>query len=147
MLGREDKSQAKHKVNRGITKKISYLGVSIICFNYLVQIINSGIYARVTGGFNTTLFRWTELYMAGLFYLIDCVLLLVALIWICRSLKNDPQVMGNEIWMGTHSVFLFLILGSSIYAYLPSTKDSNTSIEIVVCSNTIVYILMAFIMD
>jgi hypothetical protein len=36
MFGRDDKSTAKHKVNRGVTRIISYLGVAIICINYLI---------------------------------------------------------------------------------------------------------------
>ena len=35
MFGREDKSEAKHKKNRGITQKISYFGVAVITINYI----------------------------------------------------------------------------------------------------------------
>jgi hypothetical protein len=85
--------------------------------------------------------------MAGAFLLLDCVLLIVALVWICHSLKNDPEVMGNEKWMAAHAILLFLTLGSSIVAYLPGEKENYTTIKIVVCCNTTVYILMAIIMD
>jgi hypothetical protein len=50
--------------------------------------------------------------MPGVFLLVDCILLFVALVWICHSLKHDPEVMGNERWMAAHSVLLVLVLGS-----------------------------------
>jgi hypothetical protein len=59
MFGREDKSQAKHENNRGITRKISYLCVAIISLNYLINIVNHGIYRRITGEYSPNLYSWT----------------------------------------------------------------------------------------
>ena len=33
MFGREDQSEAKHEHNRGVTRKISYVGVAVIIIN------------------------------------------------------------------------------------------------------------------
>jgi hypothetical protein len=52
MFGREDKSRAKHEINRGITRKISYVCVAIIAINYLIYFANTGIYSRITGEYN-----------------------------------------------------------------------------------------------
>jgi hypothetical protein len=49
MFGREDQSQAKHDINRGVTRKISYVCVAIISLNYLIEFANHGIYRRITG--------------------------------------------------------------------------------------------------
>ena len=51
-----------------------------------------------------------------MFLLIDCVLLLVGLVWICHSLKHDKEVMGNEKWMLIHNILLFTALGAWIYS-------------------------------
>jgi hypothetical protein len=50
-----------------------------------------------------------------LFIAIDCLLLLIALIWICRSLKHDKHVMGNEKYMVLHSALLLMTLGGQTY--------------------------------
>ena len=55
MFGREDQTQAKHEKNRGITRKISYVGVAVISINYLIFFANKGIYRRITGEFSLTL--------------------------------------------------------------------------------------------
>ena len=80
-----------------------------------------------------------------MFLLAYCVLLLVAIVWICNSLKHEPQVMGNERWMAAHSVLLFLTLGS--YIWVKFFTNSFTARKILNVINTIVYLLMAFIMD
>ena len=89
MFGRDDQSQAKHENNRGITRKISYVGVGFITINYLVELVNIGIYRRVTGEYNTALDNWTWNIIPGVLLLVFCILLLVALLRICNSLKND----------------------------------------------------------
>lgn len=53
--------------------------------------------------------------LPNLYILIDCLLLFIALIWICRSLKHDKHVMGNEKYMVLHSSLLVLTLGSQVY--------------------------------
>jgi hypothetical protein len=60
------------------------------------------------------------LYIPTLFLTADCVLLLIGLVWICKSLKHDPQVMGNEKWMCLHTILLILTLGAWIYYAKPS---------------------------
>jgi hypothetical protein len=71
---------------------------------------------------------------------------LVALVWICHSLKHDPQVMGNEKWMAVHTVLLILVLGSYIwFSFFSGNGYIYAKIYSVI--DTIVYILMAFIMD
>ena len=55
MFGREDKSLAKHEKNRGVTRKISYVGVALITLNYLIQLANKCIYRRITDEYNHTL--------------------------------------------------------------------------------------------
>jgi hypothetical protein len=146
MFGREDKSLAKHEINRGITRKISYVGVAIITLNYLTWFANHGIYYRINGYYNPTLDNWTDNIIPGVFLLVDCILLFVALVWICHSLRQDPQVMGNEKWMAVHSVLLVLMLGSYIW-YTFFFGTSYISYKTYAVTNTIVYLLMAFIMD
>ena len=91
MFGREDKTLAKHEQNRGITRKISYVFVAIIALNYLAYFINLGIYQRVSGAgnYNQTLNEWTSNIILGIFIMFCCLLLFVALVWICHSLRRD----------------------------------------------------------
>jgi hypothetical protein len=145
MFGREDKSQDKHEKNRGITRKISYVCVAIISINYLVEIANVGVYLRITGEYNPTLLILTYQIIPGVLLLSFCILLLVALLWVCHSLRHDKQLMGNEKWMAVHLVLLTLMLGSYIYASF--SADSLTSYKIYYVINTLVFLLMAFIMD
>jgi hypothetical protein len=55
MFGREDKTQAKHEINRGVTRKISYVCVAIISLNYLINLANAGIYRRITSEYSPNL--------------------------------------------------------------------------------------------
>jgi hypothetical protein len=55
MFGREDKTQAKHEINRGVTRKISYVCVAIISLNYLINLANVGIYRRITSEYSPNL--------------------------------------------------------------------------------------------
>jgi hypothetical protein len=144
MFGREDKSQAKHEVNRGVTRKISYVCVAIISINYLIEIANYGIYRRITGGYSANIEKWTLKIIPGVFLLAFCILLLVALLWVLHSLKNDKHLMGNEKWMAVHLVFLTLVLGSYIWTF---TESSFTSAKIFMVINCMICILMALIMD
>jgi hypothetical protein len=115
MFGREDQTLEKHEENRGTTQKISYAGVAIISINFIGWSINNGIYYRITGEYSPTIEFWTYTILPGVFLLVDCILLFVALVWICHSLRHDPQVMGNERWMAAHLVLLILMLGSYIW--------------------------------
>jgi hypothetical protein len=116
MFGREDKSQAKHEINRGVTRKISYVCVAIISINYLIEFANRCLYRRITGEYSQTLHEWTLNIIPGVFLLGFCILLFVSLVWICNSLKHDKHLMGNEKWMAVHFVLLTIILGSYIWA-------------------------------
>ena len=53
--------------------------------------------------------------------------------------------MGNEKWMAVHLVLLTLVLGSYIWAYFFAT--TYTAYKIYAVIDTLVYILMALIMD
>jgi peptidoglycan/LPS O-acetylase OafA/YrhL len=145
MFGREDKSQAKHEINRGITRKISYVCVAIISINFLIWFVNFGIYRRITGEYNHTLHSWTTSILPGVFLLSFCILLLVALFWVCHSLKQDEHLMGNEKWMAVHLVLFTMVLGSYIWIYF--FGGSYTSTKIYIFIDTLVYLLMACIMD
>jgi hypothetical protein len=45
---------------------------------------------------------------------IEVIILYIALGWICYSLRNDKEVMGNEKLMALHSTFLLVILGGTV---------------------------------
>jgi hypothetical protein len=115
MFGRDDQSQAKHEINRGVTRKISYVCVAIISLNSLIYFANKGIYRRITSEYSHTLYNWTDNIMPGVFLLGFCVLLLISIVWICHSLKHDKHLKGNEKWMAVHFVLLTLVLGSYIW--------------------------------
>jgi hypothetical protein len=89
MFGREDKTLAKHEKNRAITRKISYVIVAVITLNSLIEIANKCIYRRITGEYSHSLYNWTYHIIPGVFLLGFCLLLLVALLWICHSLRHD----------------------------------------------------------
>jgi hypothetical protein len=59
MFGRKDKSLAKNEKTRNTTKKINCAGVVIISISWLIWFANYGIYRRVTGEYNQTLYKWT----------------------------------------------------------------------------------------
>ena len=80
----------KHEINRNFTRKISYVGLAIIAVNYIIVIANYDVYRRVTGAYSPTLDTLTYIIMPQVFLLIDCTLMLIALIWICKSLRHDP---------------------------------------------------------
>jgi hypothetical protein len=43
------------------------------------------------------------------------VLLFIGLVWICKSLRHDEHVMGNEKFMAIHSILLVIVLISNFY--------------------------------
>jgi hypothetical protein len=145
MFGREDKSQAKHEINRGVTRKISYVCVAIISINFLIELANYGIYRRITGEYSHTLEYWTYFIIPSVFMLSYCILLLVALLWVLYSLKHDKHLIGNEKWMGLHFILLTLVLGSYIWVFF--FTNNSTAHKIYNVIDCIVYLLMAFIMD
>jgi hypothetical protein len=144
MFGREDQTLAKHEKNRGVTRKISYVCVSIISLNYLIELANIGFYQKLTGEYNANIEKWTMNISPGVFLLSFCILLFVSLVWICNSLKQDKHLMGNEKWMAAHLVLLSMVLGSYIYTFFAT---SYTAYKIYGVIDTLVYLMMAFIMD
>ena len=63
MFGREDQTAAKHEKNRAVTRKISYVGLTIITLNFLICFSNYGVNKRVTTTYDTYLNYWTYLIM------------------------------------------------------------------------------------
>jgi hypothetical protein len=45
---------------------------------------------------------------------VEIALLFIALAWICYSLRNDREVMGNEKLMAFHSILLLIILACAV---------------------------------
>ena len=74
------------------------------------------------------------------------MLLLIGLVWIFHSLKQDPQVMGNEKWMCLHTILLIITLGAWIY-YASIAFFNLLSVQINVVCNCIVPVLMGLIMN
>ena len=52
--------------------------------------------------------------------------------------------MGNEKWMAVHLILLTLVLGSYIWSYFATTYTAS---KIYIVIDTLVYLLMALIMD
>lgn len=98
MFGSQDKSIEKQEGRRNITRKLSYVGVALISIMNIAYISNYINY-RVNGTLNKPLTLWTGIIIPGCMALLCIILMMIALAWICRSLKNEPQVMGNEKWM------------------------------------------------
>jgi hypothetical protein len=88
MFGRKDKSMKKHIKVRKVTSKISYVVIGLIAINYLVSIGNL-INLRINFK-NNKIDSWTYYYIPTFFLTADCVLLLIGLVWICHSLKDEP---------------------------------------------------------
>jgi len=148
MFGRDDKTLAKHNKVRKVTRIISYVCVALISLNYLIRIAY-GIDYRINGTYNVSLVNWTAFYIPTFWLFIDCVLLLVGLVWICHSLRDDPLVMGNEKWMAIHTGLLLLNLGANIYGtivYVTSSSFFLTSQIAIICE-TVVCLLMCYIMN
>ena len=149
MFGRDDKTLAKHNRVRKVTRIISYVCVALITLNYLVFIAYK-IDHRINGTTNDSLVNWTGFYIPNTWLFIDCVLLLVGLVWICHSLRHDPQVMGNEKWMAIYTGLLLLTLGAYIYSTVVNVvgeSDWLLSGQIGLVCDTVVCLLMCYIMN
>ena len=114
MFGRKDKTMQNHIKVRKVTSKISYVVIGLIAINYLFAIANS-ISDIINGQFSYKIDNWTYVFIPTMFLIAECVLLLIGLVWICKSLKHEPQVMGNEKWMCLHTILLIITLGAWIY--------------------------------
>jgi hypothetical protein len=97
MLGKISKTLAEHKRNQAISQKITYIGVGLITTNYLIFIANNGINFGITGNFNLNLDLWTRKIIPTVFILGFCVILLVALVWICSIFRHDKGLISSEI--------------------------------------------------
>jgi hypothetical protein len=120
MLGRANKSNEAHIKARKITSKISVTMIFLIGVNYIIAGYNCYFwdetdYLQKNKHYSDTINTVTFYLMPTIFLLIDCVLLLIALIWICRSLKHSEEVMGNERWMALHTFLLTLTFISQTY--------------------------------
>jgi len=149
MFGRDDQTYATHIRIRKITKKISYACLALITTNYLVFIADE-IYNRINGTFSHQLYYWTAFYIPNTCLFIDCMLLLISLVWICHSLRYDRQVMGIEKWMAIHTGLLVLTLGANIYNtvfYVKNPTNFLLSAQITFVCDTAIYLLMTFIMN
>jgi hypothetical protein len=87
MLSKQKQTLANYKKKRAISQKISYFGVVLIAFNYLILIVGFAIYSR--SEYNKALYNWTIEIIPFTFLVGICVILLVALIWICRMFSHD----------------------------------------------------------
>ena len=76
--------------------------------------------------------------------IVTCVLLLIGLLWIQYSLRNDPEVKGDEKWMAVHFVLLVLALATTIYGYIFKNYTANIVSAI---SSCVVNVVMAYILD
>jgi hypothetical protein len=142
MFGRKNKTMQNHIKVRKVTGKISYVVIGLIAINYLLSIANVINY-RINGQFSDKIDNWTYVFIPTMFLIADCVLLLIGLVWICKSLKHDPQVMGNEKWMCLHTILLIITIGAWNYY----SVGSLISIQINTVCNSVVYLLMGLIMN
>ena len=87
---------------------------------------------------NRTPWKWTAFkvtyWVQSAFILIDCVVLLVALVRIKRVLKTQPEFSANECYMTGHIAMLFFLL-SSFVMLVVSTSSEN---YIVICGGIFV---------
>jgi hypothetical protein len=95
-----------------ITTRISYGVLLVIAINYLTRIANDMIKKEN----NPSIDAMTDRYMPAFLLAIDCIVLLVGLVWICKKLRVDLQFKGNTKWMTIHSILLLLTLVSFIIA-------------------------------
>lgn len=155
MLGREDKSDAKHREVRKKTSKICYAGAVLIVINYAVysgyglwSISNDRPFEERV---NSVTWMVTVQWIPLTFYLIYDITLFVALAWICRSLRKNPDVMANEKYMGLHSALLLLSTALNICTLPKALFETPNHIVLVFSIAGVVdffiTILMTFIMN
>ena len=149
MITRKDKTIEKHYQVRKCSRKINYLGISLILINYLVYFGNTGILLRATGGpddghYSQAIQTWTYFYMPSIFTGIFALILFVALLLIYSVLRRDKEVKGNEKWMCIHFFLVIILTGSLVY-----TSISKTAVTFKIASacDCIVYLMMAYILN
>jgi hypothetical protein len=89
MLSKKGQTFAKYKKRQAISQKISYFGVALITTNCLISIAGVAFYQRITGEYNKALNNWKFWIIPGVFLVGVCVILLVALTWICFMYGHD----------------------------------------------------------
>jgi C4-dicarboxylate transporter len=154
MLGRADKSNEMHIKARKVTVKVSVTMCVVIVASYSAWAVNGYFYYFNDGNYyNETLDNWSHQILPNVYLLIDCTLLLVALIWICRSLKHDKHMMGNEKYMGVHTILLLITFASQAYLLyckrdkLVRENRYGISLKIWMVCNLITTAIIGFIMN
>ena len=115
MLGRRDKSNEAHLMARRITGKVSIVAVIVIILQSVTLLVNKFFAIYHPDMYSKTLNHVCFFVLPNAFIFIDCTLLLIALVWIFKSLKHDKHVMGNEKYMLLHTFLLTLLFGSQLY--------------------------------
>jgi hypothetical protein len=80
--------------------------------------------------------------MPILFILTDIILMFIALVWICNSLKKDPKVMGNERWMAVIMIMLALLLVLHVRIAITGEVASDVIPIILECIISLVTVLI-----
>jgi hypothetical protein len=106
MLGRGDKSNAAHLKARKITSRISIVVIACYGVNYFITVLEMYFFFYDHKSYSSFITRLAFQYLPLTFLFADVVLLIIALVWICKSLRHDKQVMGNEKWMALHILML-----------------------------------------
>jgi magnesium-transporting ATPase (P-type) len=109
MLSNKQQTKAKYKKKTAISQKISYTVAALIAINFLTIIAHYLSY-RFTGNLNETLQKWTYTIIPLIFMVGICVILLVALTWICKMFWHDDKLVSSEKWMALHSLLLVIVL-------------------------------------
>ena len=112
MLGRSDKSNEMHIKARKITTKVSVAMTLIIIATSIAWVVNGYDQSFNPDKESEIIDELTHYYLPNILMFIFCTLLLVSLIWICRSLKHDKHMMGNEKFMAIHLGFLLITVAS-----------------------------------
>jgi hypothetical protein len=116
MLGRVDKSNEMHIKARKVTTTVSVIMCVFIVLSYCGWALDGYFYYWLQWmNYNDSLYLWSHSILPNVYLCIDCALLLAALIWICRSLKHDKHMMGNEKYMGVHTFLLLITFTSQVY--------------------------------
>jgi heme/copper-type cytochrome/quinol oxidase subunit 2 len=118
--------------------------VALIAINYLIT-ISVGIDERITGEVNKTLENWSFFIIPGIILVGICLIILVALSWVCFTFRRDKELASSEKRMTLHFLLTVLIIVSYVCDWL--FPSSFTAYKINNVINTIIYLLMAFILD
>lgn len=152
MLAREDKSDAKHREVRKKTSKVAYGGAAVIFINYSVHIVYA-VYILANNydlkKLNRTFMQVTWKWIPLCFYLVEDACLVIGLLWICKSLQKNRELMGNEKYMALHAILLVASTITSFFALGLNFLDHQLVLvgSIAAVMWVLVVSLMAFIMN